>query len=336
MLLRDYIPALRQGAKIGPMDVLSSIGVGNIYYVIDTTLPWADQFEADYQVSYTDGSSSVYRHQSTSSVVTTNGIKNALAACVASRNDYVIVMPSINTYYIDAVLSLAVKGVHLICPAGMNGGYGATNAARIQQLTAATGVATIAGAQAVEMAGFFLKGYTDALMIEIAAGSHNLNLHNNFVGLSVTNTTAGEYGIHATGESQGMFITDNQVTIYSPIGASKTIGGGIVLANPTRGQILRNMVNVGGWGNVMTSGINVGSGAQCLVKGNILIEDAVGTPASSVLTKAITLNASSIAVKNYGVIGTAGNFITGGQADLCAILNYTASAGGGTIRPLDA
>ncbi len=100
------------GMPVGPL------GIGNVYYVYDSTSTSAPDMVKRYGKSrYKDGSLPLHKHVSTSSVVTTDGLAAALALTVEDRNDYVIMMPG--DYYVDEALVMDKRGVHLVCPAGM-------------------------------------------------------------------------------------------------------------------------------------------------------------------------------------------------------------------------
>jgi hypothetical protein len=150
--------------------VFGSLGIGNVYYVVNTnsTTTYTDLKKRFGGERYEDGSAILYPHTATASTVTLNGLKNALAATVEDRNDYVVVMGSNSTYYIDEALALNKKNVHIICPAGMGYDRGATNAARIQQITASTAIFAVSDAS-VEIAGFYLKNINSTAAITLAS-----------------------------------------------------------------------------------------------------------------------------------------------------------------------
>jgi hypothetical protein len=298
------------------------LGIGNVYYVVQAANTAIYTYLMRRQKRYQDGSAMVY-----------TTIQAALDVTVDCRNDYVVVMPDASDYDLTVALTLSKKAVHLICPAGLTGGsIGSTNGARVHQ-NGAFEVMTIS-APSVEVAGFFFKGAADQSIIEISVGSHNVNIHDNFVGMTTTSGSASAYGIHGTGESQGLFIHHNYVTVYQPT-ASVTVGGGIVLDNGTRSQISNNIVATGGFAQTMSKGISPGSGALSIVADNILNESDSGTPASSVFTKGIILNAGSIAVRNVFAMTTKANCLNGGAANMAAIENFDSTTGG-ELRTLDA
>jgi len=298
---------------VGGKMVNVPIDAGHVYYVCQTGQSYYDEIYAQMKGTYPDDDSYILH----------TTIQSALDATVADRNDYVIVLPDSDDYDITAALTLTKKGVHLIAAGGnSSGGYGATNAVRIHQTTAATAVMTISG-QAVEVSGFFLKGVADTTVVEISASAHCCNIHDNFVAIATTAGSASAYGIHGTGESTNLLIHHNEVNIYYPT-ASQTVGGGILLYNGTRARINDNIICAGGWAQTMTVGISAGLGTMAIIKDNVFMAPAAGTPASSTITTPIVLNASSIAVTNYiSIAGSPSELITGGTAGADAVGNLT-------------
>ena len=83
MLLREYLAALKYGAKILPSEILGSpfgASEGNVYWAKKSTDSNYTSFYADHYVKYTDGTASVY-----------NTIQGAVDAATAARGDIVIV-----------------------------------------------------------------------------------------------------------------------------------------------------------------------------------------------------------------------------------------------------
>ncbi|MFH1420485.1 MAG: hypothetical protein ABIG30_00795, partial [Candidatus Aenigmatarchaeota archaeon] len=201
--------------------VFGELGIGNVYHVIKSDEAFYGDFIKHRQTTYYDSSVSIY-----------SDIQSALDATVECRNDYVIVYAQDSDYDLTTALTMTKKGVHLICPAGMMASIGATNAARIdaQGLTTAGELLTISDSSC-EFAGLYLKGDTDKSIIALTASAHTSNIHHNTVGLKVTSGGATVYGIYGAGETSGVTIYNNFVTIMYPDAATQTIGGGIYLAN---------------------------------------------------------------------------------------------------------
>lgn len=294
------------------------LGVGNIYYVVQTSNDSYTSFVANRQFTYADGTSAV---QATPQA--------ALDACVSERNDYVVLLPDTTDYDLTTALTMTKRSVHLIGAGGMTGHPGATNSVRVHQ-NGAYACVTVTG-NACEISGIFWKGYADKTIIELSAAAHACNIHHNFVGLTTTAGSATAYGIHGSGESTNLTIADNYVTVYQPT-ASQTIGGGIVLDNGTRALIANNIVSTGGFGQTLSVGIGC-SGAQIICLQNWVIESKCGTPASSTLSIGIQAGNDTVLIENRVSMAVANiaNAIAGMHAD-CAIMNYgTDAAGGDTI-----
>jgi hypothetical protein len=289
-------------------DVYESAGVGNIYYVIQTTETFYDQFVADHNEAYSDGTWSVCPHTATSTVVTTNGLKNALAKTVEGRNDYVIVMGANSTYYIDEALAMNKKGVHIICPAGFGYDIGATNAARIQQITAATAVFAVSDA-AIEIAGFYIKNYDGVVAITLAATSYAPNIHHNTFALIESAAFVGSIIGAGDGGAWGKI---ERNWFVSQAGGAKTCAAGVIQIQPsaTAAQVNHNQITIG---DTQIATIGIYNGA---VKGNtnfnIFSESGgSGVADGGTITKCITIHASGCAIGNIGAVGT-GQLLDGG------------------------
>jgi len=187
------------------------LGVGNVYYVIKSTEAYYDQFLTERQGVYNDGS-----------VIVHTDIQSALDATVECRNDYVIVQPADADYDITETLTMTKKAVHLICPAGMTGSTGATNACRIHQTTGDIPILQIADA-GCEVAGFYLKSGSGASPlvtgVEMIAGCYGVNIHHNYFCVNgVTGDGPVLGGTGATGNGAWGIIHHNRlVTITSGV-----------------------------------------------------------------------------------------------------------------------
>jgi len=305
----------------------SPFGIGNIYYVVNTSSSsYADMVTKLGNAYYDDGSKVLHPHTATASTVTTNGIKTALAACVADRNDYVIVMPSTTTYYTDEALSITKKGVHLICPGGMGCEHGATNAARIQQITANTGLISIA-AQAVEVAGLYLKHSACAeatylykgAAIDVTTGASCPNIHHNYFAINGSGATnspiiailGGATGVGAWGQihhNRFVHLTDS-VTFARII---------LINTGANTFDVSHNVFNSGcGAGATVVYFIEFGAGALYgEAKNNFFTAGATNGPygiTESTLTACIYLSLSTIAIGNRGAVQS-GLLLAGGVA----------------------
>ena len=299
----------------------SPMGIGNVYYVIQTTETCYAQFAADHNVQYSDGSWSICPHTGTVSTVTVNGLKAALAKTVANRNDYVVVMSADVTYCIDEVLTMNKKGVHLICPAGFGYEYGATNAARVEQLTAATAIINVTAAS-VEVAGFYFKNKNASAGITLAGTAYAPNIHHNSFALIWT-STAQLGGIVGTDAGGGWGAIEHN-SFFSQTGGSCTCAGGVIniQAPATRCRVNFNEVTIG---DTQTATIAISNQA---VKGhtdfNIFSESGgSGVTSGGTITKCISIGVSGCAIGNLGAVA-ATHLVTGGTAAISYVENYDA------------
>lgn len=300
-------------------NVALGLGVGNVYYVIQSTNDDYTAFVRDRQFTYPDGTSAV---QGT--------IQAALDACTAERNDYVIVMPDASDYDITAALTMTKCNVHLICPAGLGTGGFPTNAARIHQNTAATACITVT-ADGVEIAGLFFKGYSGADIITLSGTRWHDVIHDNFFGISAT-ASSNNYGIVGTGACSHCSIFDNYFTNYSPgamSGTDNDVAAFIALtsASSTRGLIRGNLMHTGG-NTAVAAAISV-AGYGFFIINNYIWEDvAFGGTETGTLTLGISTSADCFVADNRIGITTAGNGVSGGTADASYCANYEGTSGG--------
>jgi len=300
----------------------TSLGIGNVYYVYNSnsTSAGADLLKKYGGARYSDGSAMVYKHESSASAVTTNGLKNALAATVEDRNDYVIVLGANSTYYIDEALALNKKNVHIICPSGFGYERGATNACRIQQITAATAIFAVSD-EAVEIAGFYLKNIDGASAITLAATSYAPNIHHNYFPLIWTASGIGS--IIGTGDG-GAWGKIERNTFISQAGGAVTCAAGVIQiqASATGCGVNYNEIIIG---DTQIATIGIANGA---VKGqtnfNIFSESGgAGVSDGGTITKCIAINASGCAIGNIGAVGT-GQLLSGGTTLHSYAENYGA------------
>jgi hypothetical protein len=326
---RDFIKPLADGLKIMPQDMLGGgmIGIGNIYFVVNTTsaAAYADILRKYEGMVYDDGTKVVHPHTASASAVTLNGLKSAAACLVEDRNDLIIVMGANGTYYIDEAISLAVKNCHMICPPGLGYDIGATNAARIQQITAATAVIAVADAS-VEIAGFYLKNINQTSHITLAATSYAPNIHHNtFPLIWVSGAQAGAVVGAGDGGAWGKI---ERNWFVSQAGGALTCAGGIVQIQPsaTAAQVNHNQVTIGDT-NIATVGIYNGA-----VKGhtdfNIFSEcGGSGVSDGGTITKCVSIHPSGCAIGNRMAVATT-HGVTGGTADVSYCNNKDGLNGG--------
>jgi len=282
--------------------VHGGLGVGNVYYVYDTASANAETIHNRFTgQAYEDGSNILHPHTSSGTTITTNGLVSALAACVADRNDYVVVMPSANTYYTDVALTVAAKSTHFICPAALCCDVGCTNAARLQQITSALPIISLES-DGCEIAGFYLKNISAYPHIQVPTGNFawgNIIHHNYFVSRSSTTTLPMLYclgdGLSYSRVEKNWFTS--QVT-----GAVWTTGIISVAANAVSCDIHGNVFNAGD--GTATYGVR-NLAVWSIVSNNLFSEGGTGT-----ITSCVTIGATGAVIGNRCAVAT-GHFSDG-------------------------
>lgn len=300
------------GPYFNGISMLGTLGVGNVYHVVNTTSSsYAELNKRFGKMRYSDGSYAFCPHTSTASVVTTNGLKTALGYTVEDRNDYVIVYPSNGTLYIDEVLALDKKGVHIVCPAGLGNEIGATNAACIQQITASTAIFAVTDA-AVEIAGLYLKNINGTAAITLGTSAYAPNIHHNTFPLIWT-SGAQVGAIVATGDG-GAWGTIERNWMVSQSGGACTCAAGVIVipAAATACRVRYNEITIGDT-QIATIGIS-----NAAVKGRTdynLFSESGGASVSDggTITNCISISVSGAATGNRCNVGT-GQALSGGTA----------------------
>ena len=292
--------------------VLGGLGIGNVYYVVNTTstAAYADILKKFGGERYADGTAILYPHTSTASEVTLNGLKNALASTVEDRNDYVVVMGANSTYYIDEALALNKKNVHIICPGGFGYERGATNSARIQQI-GAYAIFAVSDAS-VEIAGFYLKNLTGYSAITLATNAFAPNIHHNYFPIQATASFIGSIIGSGDGGAWGKI---EKNTFISQSGNAKTCAAGVIQIPEaaTSCSVSYNEIIIGDT-QIATIGIS-----NYAIKGQTNFNwfsecggNAVTTNGGTI-TKCISINPSGCAIGNRAAVGTT-QILTGGTS----------------------
>ena len=214
--LRNYLPALKYGHRILPADIIGGGGLfslGNIYYAMDPTSSFYTNFEKDYQVTYSDGTESVY-----------STIQAAVNAATSERGDTIIVGPK--SKWKEEVYVVEKNRLRIIGTGYGTGDTGirmnptdaTTHYAFTSKLsTAVSGAAFHILSQGVELTGFFLNGggnYAGAYLggglnggitgydDETASGAW---IHNNLF----RGGSEGKIGLYMNGAKFGCVVEDN-------------------------------------------------------------------------------------------------------------------------------
>ena len=311
MLLKNYIPALKLGAKILPSEIAGIGTTGNVYYVIQSSKAVYASFVKDYQCRYTDGSLAV--HTDTGSG---DGIISAIAACKSVRNDYVIVMPG--SYQLTVALDMTGKSsVHLIAANQQSIEVGAVGAPLLQQ----TGAYEVLKLEAYcEVSGFQFINKAGYAAITMADGIWRANVHNNYFHM-VQGTACSIISGVGTGFSHG-FISNNRFQTW----VSGAITSAIALVTGNSVTVSKNsIVNYSG---TMDVAIDLGGGVQNIAIDN-LISDCGG---AGTITNGINAGTptGNVVIGNRIALPT-GTGVSGGTANRTFVDNRDAQAGGATV-----
>lgn len=297
-----------------PVGGISSLGVGNVYWVIQTTNDSYQDFVEERQgIYHNDGSWRVH-----------TTIASALTATVAERNDYVIVMPDGADYDITATLTMDKKCVHLICPAGLCYDVGANNAARIHMATADTPIITLTGASC-EIAGFYFKNTastaaTGATIYAPAAGGAASNIHHNHFAMT---WSGGTNSPSIAGYSDGLaYSTIHRNRFLTTAGTSATCAA-IILddAGATAVNIDHNDFTIGNTCTCTTCVNN--QSVMGTIKWNTATQCGAqsGGMGAGVITNAFTAGTTNGVIGNMGAVPTA-TLISGGTASQSFCFNW--------------
>jgi hypothetical protein len=217
MLLRDYSPALKYGAKILLTELVGSgvITSGNVYWVKKSTDTDYGTFAADHAVRYSDGTDAVY-----------NTIQAAVDASTSGRKDVIFVCSG---KWVEDVTVIGKTGLSII---GLGWGTGGTEdgAPRIRPNDATTKypftsklgtTPNAAGfhilSRNVQIAGFYFDGGGGCAGIYAGGGlnggvtgyttenASGLWIHHNFF----RGGSEGQIGIYLNGIRFGGVIEDN-------------------------------------------------------------------------------------------------------------------------------
>jgi hypothetical protein len=290
-------------------------GVGNVYYVIQSTNDAYTTFVDEYQGTYSDGSAIVY-----------TTIAAALAVTVAERNDYVIVMPDNADYDITATLTMDKKCVHLICPAGLGYDVGANNSVRLHMATADTPIITLAsGSASCEIAGFYFKNTAStaaagATIYAESGGGYCSNIHNNHFAMVVSGGTNSPSIAQA---NDGLlYSTIHRNRFITTTGASATIAAVILVQGPATGVTVNSNDFV--ISNTCTATTVIDNEA---VMGSIKFNTATacgaqaGGAGEGQITNAFAVATSGSCIGNMGAVKTA-TLISGGTASQSFCFNW--------------
>jgi len=296
-----------------PVGGLTSLGIGNVYWVIQSTnSAYQDFMEERQGIYHNDGSWRVH-----------TTIASALTATVTERNDYVVVMPDDTDYTITATLAMDKRNVHLVCPAGLGYDVGCPKSARIYCSTTNTPAITLTG-QCCEIAGFHFKNTASTLdtgaVIYASATAYYANIHNNNFSMVLSG-----------GTNSPMIWGYNDALSYSLIhrnrfntmtGASATIAAIVKTDAPCTGTHIEHNDFIIGCTCTCTTCVNNQS-VMGTIKWNTVTccgEQAGGMGAGTI-TNAFTAGTTNGVIGNMGAVPTA-TLISGGTASQSFCFNW--------------
>ena len=296
------------------------MGVGNVYLVCQSaqTTVYADLNKKYGGVQYDDES---YLFHSS--------IASALAACVAERNDYVVLMPDNDDYDLSATLTMSAKATHLICPANMGPSVATMNGCRVHLHSGTSAHVITVATGGAEVGGLYIKTCTDKYGISIPAGSSpsgfGLWIHNNTISFAGASSTA-DGGIIGASEGGGYSVIENN-KLSGQVASCTHLSGITIDTGATACVVKKNLIIVGNT-ETMTTGINMQS-YMGVCNDNDLIECAAsGGTGAGTLTLGISYGVATMCFGNRIAITTEANAISGGTVDETAILNYEGTSGG--------
>lgn len=304
------------GTPVGPL------GVGNVYYVIDTG--------ASYYAAYIRDRQGTYKNDGSAIVHTT--IQSALDVTVECRNDYIIVQPKNSDYELTTALTLSKKCVHLVCPAGFGNDVGSTNACRLDQNTAGLAVFTVSDAS-VEIAGFYIKNDPGYTALDLAQNAYAPNIHHNSF-IMLYSSTTGEPAIDnvVTGNALNDGGSWGSIERNWFVGAQAFTTLAKIInyhSNCTAGRIRYNEVTIGDGGTVTVAFYNDS------VKGSVdyNVFKGGGGAGGGTFGHCVYVNASGSAIGNRATV-VAGGIVAGGTDEVSFSDNMN-SVGGGAVDDQD-
>ncbi len=283
--------------------------LGKIFFVCHADDAWTAEIMNEFPTD-SDGVPRVY--VTTASADTDNlAIQAALDACLAGRNDYVLMMPSNNDYDLGAVLTMSKRGVHLIGMDYLNNKLetGSNSATKIHQ-TADVDIITLTGGNC-EIAGFYFKNYNNQGTIVCTGGVADVaHIHHNHFNMNAT-TTSGVAQVDFSGASSS-FATIERNTFATNV-SDLTFASLINISSScTWARVLKNNFMIGD-GCTMTTVIT-NSSYKGQTNDNDIFCASGGGGATSTITNAITIGGGVAAGNRMSITGTTSQDLAGGSS----------------------
>ncbi len=269
-----------QNSRYGAITRMLPPTLGKVFFVIHTdnasTLELLNEFPTD-----TDGVPRVYA--TVSGAATDNlAVQAALDACVAGRNDYVIVLPGNgNDYDLGAKLTMSKNDVHLISLEAINPSSNKVGASRqvVLEQTASDDLVYMTG-QNCEFAGFYCKPKSGYGTVEGGAAAHAAYVHHNLMYMIGTSIPIDFYTL----KGAIYIVIENNYLTSSAGTQSRCIAAG---DSNTGAMIQKNYVIVG---DGATATIGIFNGAYKGVTQDNTVAAIDGAGANGTVTTAFQTN----------------------------------------------
>lgn len=289
------------------------LGAGRIFWVCQSTnTGYYTELVANHP-AYSDGVPSVY-----------TTIQAALDACVANRNDFVLVMPDSSDYDLTAALTMTKRDVHLIGVDFLIHPWeiGANSAVKLHQ-TGDYDVITLTGGNC-EIAGFYFKNYNNqGSVVCTGAVADYAHVHHNHFNMNAT-TTSGVAQVDFSGATSS-FATIERNTFATNV-SDLTFASLIDIPSSCT------------WARVWKNNFMIGDGCTCTIviknlsyKGQTNDNDICtangGGGATSTITNAITIGGGVAFGNRIATVNTTTTDLAGGGS-YSFVENYNGVNGG--------
>jgi hypothetical protein len=296
--------------------------LGKIFFVVHGEDSWAAEVLNEFPVD-SQGVPRVYV-TTTSADTDSLAIQAALDACVAGRNDYVLVLPSNNDYDLETKLTMSKRDVHLI---GMdylsNKQECGSNSATKLHMIANDDMILLSGGNC-EVAGFYLKNYNNQSTIMMSgAVADCTHIHHNHFGMYAT-TTSGVPSIDASASSSSFILIEKNT--FASVVSDLTFASVINIAGPNTWAKVNYNNFMCGDGNTWTLCIyNASYKGQVI--GNDIMAANGGGGATSTISNCITIGGGCAFGNRMAVVNTTTTDLNGGGT-YSFVENYNGLSGG--------
>lgn len=295
--------------------------LGKVFFVCHGEDSWAGNLLNEFPVDK-DGVPRMYV-TTTSADTDDLAIQAALDACVAGRNDYVLVLPSNNDYDLAATLTMSKRGVHLIGFDYLSNKQetGSNSATKIHQ-TGNYDIITLTGGNC-EVAGLYFKNYNNQGSVMVTGGVADCtHIHHNHFSMNAT-TTSGVAQVDMSVSSSSFQLVERNTfaTNVSDLTFDSLINIG---SSNTWAKVLKNNIVIGDGCTVTVAIRNLSYKGQ--TNDNDITALSGGGGATGTITNAITIGGGFAAGNRIGNGTTTASLIGGGT--LSFVNNYDAASGG--------